>query len=285
MKLKWVDLFFRRIGGVWTSLLSLVLILLLGWLDWVTGFELSFSVFYLVPVSISAWYSRGRVCYFLAFSAAGVWQLSNVMAGESLSHSVFYVWNALTRMGFYVMMCYVLRELRRVMARERKASRRDHLTGLFNLKAFEESLERESARAVRHKKPLAVGFIDLDNFKKVNDEMGHAEGDRVLTRVAQTLTENLRKSDVIGRVGGDEFVVLLPQTGLQEGEAVAGKLVECLAELSAREGWPISASLGLVALTSPRPEQTTAEILKLSDALMYKVKEKGKNAYLVEGLD
>lgn len=284
VKLKALDLFFRRLGGAWTSTFSLLLILLLSWFDWVSGYELSFSVFYLVPVSLAAWYSRGRSCYVLGFSAAAAWQFSNALAGETLSHPIYYFWNALTRLGFYAVMAYVLRELRSVLARERKASRRDHLTGLYNLKAFEESLEREHARALRHQKPLAVGFIDLDNFKKVNDGMGHAEGDRVLTRVAQALTENLRKSDVIGRVGGDEFVILLPQTGLDEGEAVARKLVDCLTVLSTQEGWPISASLGLVALLSPRAEQTTAEILKLSDALMYKVKEKGKNAYLVEGV-
>lgn len=281
MNIKALDSVFRKMGGTWITVISTLLILFLGWLDWVSGYELSFSIFYLMPVSLAAWYSRSLGCYILGVFASTVWQASNFLAGETFSQPAFYVWNALTRLCFYLVIAYILRDLRSILVREKLASRRDHLTGLHNLRSFEESLEREHSRAVRHSKPLAIGFIDLDNFKKVNDEMGHAEGDRVLTKVAQALTQNLRKSDTVGRVGGDEFVVLLPQTGMEVGEAVAQKLVNCLRELSAEENWPISASLGLAVFTNPNQTQTTSAMLQVSDSLMYQVKEKGKNAYLV----
>ena len=97
----------------------------------------------------------------------------------------------------------------------RASSRSDPLTGVANSRVFLELLKREIARARRYKRPLTLAYLDLDNFKSVNDILGHAMGDKVLQTVVSTVNANIRVTDVVGRLGGDEFVLLLPETDMQ----------------------------------------------------------------------
>ena len=257
-------------------------ILLLGWFDYATGFEASSSVFYLLPVSLSAWYLQGNACYFYSIFAAMVWDSANFLAGESYSHPAFFVWNGIVRAIFFVTTATLLQRLRGLLTRERKMSRIDHLTGLSNTRAFHEALNNEHARSIRSEQSLGVAVLDLDKFKKVNDQMGHAEGDRVLVSVAKTLKSQLRRTDTIARIGGDEFAVLLPHCGLDDARNVAEKLLSSLRELSQERAWPVGVSIGVVVLEHPSLSDKLDELLKHSDRLMYRVKEQGRNNFLVE---
>ena len=156
----------------------------------------------------------------------------------------------------------------------------DELTGLPNRRFFHERLHHALAQAQRHVRPLAVLFIDLDEFKNINDTLGHEGGDRALKEVANRLRECLRESDTVGRLGGDEFAVLieeLPQP--MDVAAVAQKILDTMTKpfiFAARE-FRISASIGISAY--PEDGKETLNLLKNADAAMYRAKERGKNNY------
>lgn len=275
------DRFFRKMKSWQVHVFSLFFILMLGYLDYSTGVEASFSVFYLLPISVVAWYIPNHSCYLYSLLAAIIWDYSNVLAGEFLSLPVLYFWNGIVRLFFFLTVSDLLQRLRRLLDRERALSRRDHCTGLWNSRAFLETLKAEHSRSARTSRPLGLAFIDLDHFKSVNDTMGHAEGDRVLVEVAHTLKENLRRSDVIARMGGDEFAIILPECDIDDAHQVAEKLVNCLRALSAQQGWPVTASVGVIVHEIPHPSDDLADLVRRSDHLMYQVKEQGRDSFLV----
>ncbi|MBI3014821.1 MAG: GGDEF domain-containing protein, partial [Candidatus Tectomicrobia bacterium] len=155
-------------------------------------------------------------------------------------------------------------------------ARTDSLTGVINRRYFFELAQRENSRAHRHKQPFTVMFIDLDNFKDVNDVSGHMTGDALLRLVGETMRKNLRQTDIIARLGGDEFAVLLPETGPEPSvHIVMRKLQENLLQVMEKNGWPVTFSIG--AVTFLRPPSSVDEMIRLPDDLMYSVKGKGKN--------
>jgi diguanylate cyclase (GGDEF)-like protein len=157
-------------------------------------------------------------------------------------------------------------------------SDRDYLTGLYNRRKFEEFLTYEVKRSVRHRHKFTILMIDLDNFKYINDTYGHASGDLVLKEVTQIFSSNLRNADILARIGGDEFAVILPETPYENGHAVVEKLRTSL------ESTPISLMFDQVSLTAsfgiaeyPEQGENIESLLTGSDLAMYKAKRAGKN--------
>ena len=164
------------------------------------------------------------------------------------------------------------RRLRATTAREATMARTDPLTGLFNRRAFIELATREVARAERYHRSVSIAYMDIDKFKAVNDAGGHKEGDRLLVQVAETLRGNLRSSDVVARYGGDEFVVLLPDTGDAAAEAVLEKLMGALRGATRAE-WPATFSIGFI--TVDRPSVSLDRLVQEADTLAYAAKRAG----------
>lgn len=157
-------------------------------------------------------------------------------------------------------------------------SDRDYLTGLYNRRKFEEFLSYEVKRSVRNSHKFTVLMIDLDNFKYINDTYGHASGDLVLKEVTNIFSANLRNADVLARIGGDEFAVILPETPYENGYVVVEKLRSSL------EATPISLMFDQVSLTAsfgiaeyPEQGENIESLLTGSDLAMYKAKRAGKN--------
>jgi diguanylate cyclase (GGDEF)-like protein/PAS domain S-box-containing protein len=152
----------------------------------------------------------------------------------------------------------------------------DSLTGLFNRRHFEQQLTKETDRVARYGTPGAVLVIDLDNFKDVNDTFGHKAGDDVLKSVAGLLRERLRQTDIVARIGGDEFAVLLPQTNADHAQSVADELVRCLGRqmaVLADHSIHVTASVGVTVFDG----LTDVEVLAYADLAMYEAKETGRN--------
>lgn len=166
-------------------------------------------------------------------------------------------------------------KLQHALAKEKELARMDTLTGVANRRAFYEALESEKERACRHKLPLTVAYVDLDDFKKINDSLGHATGDLVLTTVAGILRHNLRSTDLVARIGGDEFSLLLPETAEDAARIVLKKLQMQLQQKMNTEEWSIGFSIG--AASFHNPGLSAEEILRAADQLMYEVKALGKN--------
>jgi diguanylate cyclase (GGDEF)-like protein len=161
-----------------------------------------------------------------------------------------------------------------LVAALRQAADLDQLTGVANHRALQERLQQELARAIRARRPLAVAMIDLDGFKAVNDRHGHAQGDRVLREVAGVLRSTLREPDVVARYGGDEFVVLMPETDERHARGVVTRIGRALAGhafvLVDAPPAHIGASVGLAVY--PRDGATPTVLLAAADAAMYAAK-------------
>ncbi len=152
---------------------------------------------------------------------------------------------------------------------------RDPLTGLYNRRYMEDALSRYASLTERSGTHLSVIMIDLDHFKKLNDEFGHAVGDSVLRETAAQIMGALRTSDVACRYGGEELLVILPECGLIEATAKAEVLRERIEALSATHDAKISASFGVAAM--PESTRMVADLLNLADAALYQAKEGGRN--------
>lgn len=157
----------------------------------------------------------------------------------------------------------------------RTQSLRDPLTGLYNRRYMEDALDRYVSLAERTGSSTAVVMIDLDNFKRLNDEHGHAKGDAVLRDVAAQLVGGLRPSDVIARYGGEELMVILPGCSLEGAEIKAEGLRARIEGLSDAHGTPISASFGIASV--PETSTSPADVVPMADAALYVAKQAGKN--------
>ncbi len=174
----------------------------------------------------------------------------------------------------------MLAELQRARQRAHFTATHDNLTGLANRYSFNEQLDRALAYSARHDRHLAVFFLDLDRFKYINDTLGHAVGDELLNEVADRLRAEVRKSDMVARVGGDEFIAMIQELDRDQSAAlVASKVLDSLSmpyTLDGREYW-VTASLGIA--TFPRDGGDRETLIRHADAAMYQAKALGKNNY------
>jgi diguanylate cyclase (GGDEF)-like protein len=158
-------------------------------------------------------------------------------------------------------------------------ARVDKLTGLLNRRGFDERAAIERARAQRHDDVIAVVALDLDYFKRINDEWGHETGDRVLSRLGDILRDEMRETDVVARMGGEEFAALLPNAGIEEGQEFAERVrAACAREDSS--GLPrVTLSAGVAAERRP---STLESVLQRADSALYSAKVGGRNRSVID---
>jgi diguanylate cyclase (GGDEF)-like protein len=254
---------------------TLLVVSLLGLADYLNGPDVSLLIFYVVPVFVAAWYA-GRGAGFLVCAASGLaWFAVAYATSEHFSNPLIAYWNAFVRLGSTVILAHLVASFRRSLTHERELARTDYLTGAFNGRSFTEAAEAEVNRAHRHGHTFSVAFMDVDDFKLINDRLGHSAGDRLLRLVADTVHANVRAVDVVARLGGDEFAILMPETDERAAQVVIRRVRRQLLEAARREGWPVTFSAGLI--TWVEPPSSVDEMLRAADELMYSAKRHGKN--------
>ncbi len=264
--------------------LATILIIFLGCLDYATGTEFDFAVFYLLPVAAVAWWSGFRGAIIASVCSVTAMLSSDWFAGLGHSHILFHLWEGMALSASLVVFSILLALLKSYVRNLRLTARIDYLTGVANRLAFFETAQNEIWRARRNLNPLTFAYIDIDRFKKVNDEKGHIIGDFVLKKVAQTIQLNLRATDLVARLGGDEFGLILPHSNQNITKRVIQKLSDSLTGMARSYEWPIGFSIGAVTFLKPR--ESTDEILARADELMYQVKKSGQSGSrheIVEG--
>ncbi len=243
--------------------------------DVITGPDFSFLIFYLLPILAAAWFSGRIVSYAVAVGGAGAWFYADAVSHLSYAHPLAPYWNVAEKLCILLIAAHILGRLAESLDRERKLARKDELTGAANRRAFFEAAKIEMDRMHRYKHPFTLAYIDLDNFKDTNDSQGHEIGDRVLKASASAVAGNIRSTDIFARIGGDEFVLLLAETGADQARPVMEKIRAALLDSMQKERWPITFSIGVV--TYLRSPGNVDELVKKADDLMYAAKRGGKN--------
>ena len=261
--------------------MALGLIVILGIIDTMTGYEASFAVFYLIPVSLVSYFANRSIGLFIAVVSAAVWLAADLAAGHVYTHPITSLWNAGTRLGSFSVVVVLLASLRQAFEHEQKLARSDFLTGAANARSFYEVANMEIKRSRRYHHPFSVAHMDVDNFKAVNDTLGHSAGDDLLRAIVNLIQSQLRETDVLARLGGDEFALLLPETDQKAAQATLEKIKKHLMDEVEKQQWPISFSIGV--LTCVDAPQSVDVLLKLADALTYEGKNSGKNT-IIQGM-
>lgn len=273
----------RRIG--WRSravftVLSLAIAVFVGIIDYATGDKLEIALFYLLPVSLAAWFSWRYIALAIAIGSGFANELMNFVAQQPLS--IVGKWNTTIKIVSYLIFAYLLMALKAVLNQERLLSRSDPLTGIINSRYFYEIGDAEIQRAVRYKRPFSIAFMDIDNFKSFNDNLGHSAGDALLCAVADKVKNRIRRTDAFARLGGDEFAILFLETNAGSLRSALARIQDALTEMSMPNAVPVTFSIGAVTNTG-RP-CTIDELIKIADGLMYSAKHSGKNNIKAETL-
>jgi diguanylate cyclase (GGDEF)-like protein len=258
-------------------------VLMTGVVDYVTGYEVRLFPLYFLPIAFVAW--RLSRPYTLALSAlsSATWAFSNFWAGRVYASPFTWPINILSQLVAFGAVGILVSDLRRRLLLEEDLNRQDPLTSLLNSRAFYERGDMLLAIMRRYAKPFTLAYMDLDNFKEINDAHGHMEGDRTLKEAARVLKTHFRSSDLVARLGGDEFAVLLFDTGAAEARLSLDRVRDLLVAAMGRNGWPVTVSVGAVSYVSA--PHTMNEAVHLADSLMYQVKRQGKNRVFIEAVD
>jgi len=267
--------YINKSSSFFIDLAAILLVGIIGIIDHLTGIEIVVTVLYLFPVLLVTWYGglfRGIVISIISIL---VWFTADITSGHQYSSMLISIFDAAGIWGTMFILVVILSKLRSTMERERVFSRTDFLTGAFNLRAFSEILEIEISRTVRYQRNLSLAYLDIDDFKQINDLHGHSVANKLLGLIIDTIRSNLRITDIIGRVGGDEFAILLPEANLEQALTVMTKVQNNLAAQLKQQNWNITFSIGLVNCTGQ--SCTSDDLLKEADKLMYEVKHSGKN--------
>jgi diguanylate cyclase (GGDEF)-like protein len=249
-----------------------MLLILLGIMDQLTGHQSSFALLYLIPVALAAWF-MGEISGVITAAASTItWMLADAAGGEAQRE---FLLNVAVRFSFFLIVALLLTRLNRTLRVEKRLARTDHVTGAVNARFFTELTQMEIRRFARYRRVFTVAYIDLDNFKAINDRFGHLTGDLVLRSVTHILGSCLRDTDVVARLGGDEFAVLLPETDESAARAVLSQINNHLLAEMHKHRWPVTFSIGVVSFHTVPP--TVNELIQTADELMYSIKTDGKN--------
>lgn len=262
----------------WGVILILSEIVLIAFLDYkVAGLYYSFGVLYCLPIIQTAHISSiralrrsdSRTPDLIGVICAVAWSVAEASVIWPLFPISALALNIFTRAITFAVLGRVMTKL----FKEKEYSRKDALTGLANRLEFVERFEIERSRSERTGEPYSLLYIDIDQFKILNDTRGHQTGDEALIALSNILNDNSRKVDTVSRIGGDEFVVLFPSTDENTCQTLVARIMLSSEKYIQRQGWPISLSIG--SITDTGNKKSIDEILREADEKMYSIK-KGK---------
>jgi diguanylate cyclase (GGDEF)-like protein len=272
------DLFlatFWRGWRYWTAWLACVAaIVALGIFRAATDAEFALASLVLLPVLFISWVGRRNDGIVMALLAAAMWAGADIASSRQFDPPWIPMANAIMRLVTYALVALLAAQVRLKFEQEHESATRDVLTGLYNRRAFLDAGIAEVERSKRYGHSLTIVFLDLDDFKQLNDTKGHDAGDAALRASATAVSTTLRSSDLAARLGGDEFAVLLPEIGF-EAAVDTGRKISIAVHQALKNFSPVTVSVGLAYFD--QVDQPFDAMLKSADQLMYEVKQNGKS--------
>ena len=271
------------IPTAFAALLTVLGILGVAEIDFISGVELRVYPLYYLPIAFAAWYVGRTWTVVAAMLCTMAWMGANYIAGLRYSAPGIWLFNTVMHGVSFLVMGLLLAELRSSLAQERQLGRTDPLTSLLNARAFYDEARRVLSLERRKHRPVTIAYIDIDDFKAVNDRHGHHAGDQLLRTMAAAIRACTRISDVSARIGGDEFVLLLPETGAEEARHAFDRLSGVIAQTLRASPYPVTASIGGVVF--PTVPDSVEAMVRVADERMYAAKAAGKNRIQLDVAD
>ncbi len=232
---------------------GLLLVVFIGYVDLVTGYEVSFSIFYVLPITAVSWFTNKRVGYSFCVLSAIVWLLADFGSGHEYSNFLFPYWNMIVRLGFFVIIALILSELRVRLDREAELARRDFVTGLPNRRHFQELVELQLSPNTSGDGPLTLAYVEWGALKMVNEQLGFTIGDQTLMDIGEVIRKKAPAQNLVARIGPARFAMCLPSTSSESARPVITEVFKDLRLFEKQRGrGPL---LWVAALTCvPLPE-------------------------------
>lgn len=258
-------------------------VLLITALDYYSGVEIRIFPLYYAPIAVAAWYFDRVGAVGATLLCAFGWFWSNQLAGMAYSHPIVWVVNTVVQAASFATVGLLVARLKVAIGRARALSRTDPLCPLLNSRAFYEECDRVLATCRQNGHPVTLAYLDLDNFKSVNDTLGHKAGDDLLRAVAAVLRSCGRSSDLAARIGGDEFAVLMPSLDADGARASLERIRHAVTGVISHPTCAVTVSIGAATfLAAPLDVEA---MVQRADAIMYSAKLDGKNRVHLDVID
>jgi len=241
-------------------------------ISYVAGPGLALPLLYVLPLATVSWFAGRAAGMGVGAAAAALWTAIDGVHGGTTDITV---WNALIRLTVLLTLAYFVAGLNTAL----KYTRTDYLTGIANAPAFHDEAHAELQRARRYGSPFTVVYLDVDDIHAVNQRFGHSVGDAMIRSLAVTLRRSLRASDIVARLGADDFAILLPETGPDAAQGMLRKLEIVLREAAQKAQWAASLSIGGITFT--KAPETVEGALNRAEDLMTAAKKADRKALSV----
>ncbi|MEW6087595.1 MAG: GGDEF domain-containing protein [bacterium] len=239
---------------------------------YLTNDEIRLLLPYIIIIYFSVWYLGSKTGIFFSLLAILFWSIAYINSiGD---HNINNIFNVIIKIFFIGIQYFIINNSRRIFLDNEKLAQTDSLTGIMNRRAFYNMLTYEIEKAKRENSILSLVFIDLDNFKNINDTFGHKTGDDLLKIFCSEVKNMIRTTDAFGRMGGDEFAILLPKNNGSETSLFVKRIQDRIIPIFMDNHWDVTLSIGVI--TTDKPVDVD-DLIHQADTLMYKVKNKGKN--------
>jgi len=275
-----LELWLRQQSDIIRFSIAIALTLLVAGLDLGTPPYINVTGYYLLPIFLAVWFCSPMQTTVMIGICDGINVYTNHLSFPEDVSGAFETLSDISVLVIFIAFAVTIHSLKGALDRLRDESRTDQLTGLKNRRSFLETLEMENLRKKRFGQGLTLVAIDIDNFKSINDTEGHHRGDALLVAVGECLTRMLRDVDCVGRLGGDEFSIVLPRTSFEQAEQVLQRVQQELRTVVKSFSNQVSASIGAIVVPD-KLQLPISELLEKADAVMYAVKNKAKDDLLI----
>ena len=263
----------RPYALIWWSALTLIVIIAV--VNIAVGDVFSLEPFFVLPILLVSWYGSKRSGILLAVFSTLIWATSEIVINPYKFSTGKIIYDGVSYLAAYSLVAVLITNFRSVHRVEVVAADTDNLTNIFNSRGFYAKFANELLRSIRYEHIFSLAYIDIDDFKNINDSLGHPIGDELLVEVAKCLKSSLRATDAVARLGGDEFACLLPETKQDAAKMAFKKVRNLLLKNMGSHGWAVSFSIGVVTFEIPPVD--IKEAIKIADDLMYDVKKSKKD--------